>query len=86
MHCIKQIHCISQIQNLMESRKVNVKCGMKDVIPGVRFMEPANSSKQVLRALTNRESVPEEVYCCEVRHETELVQNPEGWLKANKRL
>ena len=86
MHCIKQIHCINQIQNLTDSIKVNEKRGMKAVMPGVRVIELANSSKQVLQALTNRESMPEEVYCYEVRQETELAKNPEGYLKADKRL
>ena len=49
----------------MDSIKINIKHGMKAVMPGVRVMELANSSKQVLQALTNRESVPEEVNCNE---------------------
>ena len=53
-------------------------CGMKEVTPGVRVMELARSSKQVLQALTNRESIPEEVCCYEVRQETVI------WLKILK--
>ena len=62
----------------MDSITVNAKCGMKEVTPGWRVMEIASSSKQVLQALTNRESVPEEVYCDEVRQETV------NWLKILK--
>ena len=53
-------------------------CGTKEVTPGVRVMELGSSSKQVLQALTNRESIPEEVYCYEVRQETVI------WLKILK--